>query len=126
MRLNASHHRGANTWHGCVQRLRPVSIRQNDHRRFARGRTLSARHARGNQPRAHTGWHPRSGAQMCAGVRHVRAEAGEEAAVQSPPIARQELVGVFSCQHFTRPFRFADTLLGRKAWEVRFTVCHAK
>jgi hypothetical protein len=112
-RLNASHRRGADSWHGCVQRLRPVSILQSGHRRFATRRTLWARHARGNPPTAHKGWHPESAGHLCAGVRHARAEAVEEAAVRSLPIVGQELGGVFSCTHFTKLFRFADTLLGR-------------
>jgi len=108
--LNASHRRGADTWHGFVQRLRHVSIRQSGHRRFAMGRTLWARRATGSLPTAHKGWHPGSGDHLCAGVRRVRAQAVEEAVVQSPPIIGQELDGVFSFKHFTKLFWFADTL----------------
>ncbi len=54
---HVSHRRGANTWHEFAHILRRASTLQSGHRRSARDRTLWARHATDNPPRAHRGWH---------------------------------------------------------------------
>ncbi len=110
-RLNASHRRGANTWHGSARILRRASTLQSGHRRSARDRTLWARHATDNPPITHRGWHQGSSDHRSEGVRHVRVAGWEEAASRPPPTSHQELVWVFSYRQLTKPFRFADTHL---------------
>jgi hypothetical protein len=102
IQYHASHRRGANTRHGFVQRLRHASTLQNGHKRSATARTLRAMRATGNRPITNREWHQGAGDPRCGDVRHVRAMAAEEADTRSPPTAYQELVGVFSSQHFTK------------------------
>jgi hypothetical protein len=109
-RLNASHRRGGDTWHGFVQRLRHFSIRRSGRRRFARGRTLVARHATGSLPTTGRGWHRGSSDQRCAGARHARVGVWAGGGIRFPPTTYQELGGVFSFRYFTKLLRFADTL----------------
>ncbi len=100
---HASRHRGADTGHGFAQRLQRASTLQNGHKRFATLRTPQARHATGSRPITHREWHQRSSGHRRVDDHRVRAMAGAEADTRSLPITRQELGGVFSSQHFTKP-----------------------
>jgi len=106
---HVSHRRGANTWHEFAHILRLASTLQSGHRRSARDRTLVARHATNNPPRAHRGWHQGSSDHRSEGVRHVRVAVSAGTASRSPPTSHQELVVVFSYRQLIKPFRFADT-----------------
>ena len=126
---HASYHRGADTWHGFAQRLQPASTLQNGHRRFATLRTLRATRATGNQPITHREWHQESIGRLCGDDRRVRAMAVEEAGTRPLPIAHQELAGVFSSQHFSKPLwvcRHALSELVRLAPARRAGRAHAR
>ena len=110
IRLNVSHRRGANIWHGFAHIPQRASTLQSGHKRSATGRTLVALHATDNQPITRTGWHQVSNDQRCVGVHHIRVAGWVEAAFRFPPTSHQELVAGFSSRQLTKPRRFADTL----------------